>query len=528
MLDPLIPMRHVGLARRVPVVLLIFVLLVVGCRQDDSARDPTSIAPTATTSVVSTAAATSTPLAESSSPLSPSPGPTVTPPASPTADDTSAMIPEGQEVDLPDVDLSYDIDATVENFDTGEIAAMMTAHVTSREDAPLDELFFRVPPAVDDFFTLRSLARDGETIASEPSDNGTTLGIVLDPPIAAGETTSLSFAFELDLGLAREAHPFNNALIDDPVLRLGYWYPMLSNDAGFPPLLDPPYTVIADFEVRLTAPANVVVAAPASSAEPPTESAGSVEYVWTLENGRDFALMLSREYEVEERDAGGVTVRIFTVPSLYGDGDPARQAAIRERIFEIAELSLEEYARLVGPYQWDTLVIAEGGRFLGGGIEYTALTIIDVDADWLDVLVAHEVAHMWFYAAVGTRTQDDPWIDEGVATFLSEGLLNGYDSPSDRGRQSYADSLDASVYDLDGLPFNDWVPNVYTQGGSFYADLYIEMGENDFWSAMREIYDTQLFGIVTAYEVLTIFQDATDENLEPLYERYFEYEWVGS
>ena len=436
-------------------------------------------------------------------------------------------MPEGQEVDLPNVELAYEIDATVEDFDAGKIAATMTANVTSREDVPIERLFFRVPPEIDDFFTLRSLERDGQEIEPESSDGGTTLDVSLNPPLASNATVTLRFAFDLDLDSARQSHPFNNAVVDDPVLRVGYWYPMLSNDAGFPPLLDPPYTVIADFDVRLVAPADVIVAAPAIEASPPVEVEGGVEHRWELENGRDFALMLSREYEVEERTVAGVLVRIYTVPSLYGEGDVERQRAIRERIFEVAELSLAEYARLIGPYLWETLVIAEGGLYLGGGIEYTALTIIDVAADWLDVLVAHEVVHMWFYAAIGTRTQDDPWIDEGVATFLSEGLLNGYEFSSDDGRGSYADSLDASVYDLEGRSFNDWVTNIYTQGGSFFADLYIEMGDEDFWTAMRDVYDTQLFDIVTPYEMLTIFQSATDEDLTPLYERYFAYEWIG-
>jgi hypothetical protein len=341
--------------------------------------------------------------------------------------------------------------------------------------------------------------------------------------LAPGATTELAFDFLVPLRDTGDG--FASIGRDGPVLRLGVWYPMLSNNAGYPPLLDPPYTLTADYTVSFTAPFDVVVAASGQLTGPPAPTPDGVRYNYTLTNGRDFALMLSPEYEVDERATeSGIVIRQYTLASQYGDSDASR-AQIRDRAFAVAEQALADYATNIGSYPWPSLALVEAGPGLGGGIEYTALTIISYDSGSLENLIAHEVAHMWFYAAIGTRTQDDPWVDEGAAQFLGNGISSGdYALSSDQGVNTYAAPLDASIPDL--AAEGDWVAAVYTQGASFYADTYIAMGAAAFWTAMRDIYATQLFGIATPWEVLTTFQAYSDTDLSPVYERYFSYEWL--
>jgi hypothetical protein len=302
---------------------------------------------------------------------------------------------------------------------------------------------------------------------------------------------------------------------------------MLSNDDGYPPLLDPPYTLSADYDVTFTAPDGVVVAASGQLSDQSEERDGNVSYRYVLDNGRDFALMLSPDYEIDERtSASGIVVRQYTLVSQYGDSDTTRQE-IRDKAFAVAERSLAEYQANIGPYPWPSLALVEAGPGLGGGIEYTALTLISFDSETLDNLIAHEVAHMWFYATIGTRTQDDPWVDEGAATFLGNGISSGdFAISRDLGISTYIAPLGASVDDLAAFSGGDWVAAVYAQGGSFYADTYVTMGEDDFWRAMRDIYDTQAFAIATPWEILTTFQAHSDTDLLPLYERYFSYDWL--
>jgi hypothetical protein len=424
---------------------------------------------------------------------------------------------------LPDVEMTYAIEATLRDVESGIVDALSVTTVTNREDGPLEHLFFRVSPAQFNEFSLNSLTRDGEAIDPIGSDNGTTLEVALDPPLAPGATTTLAFDFVVPLRDTGDG--FASIGRDGPVLRLGFWYPMLSNDGGYPPLLDPPYTLSADYTVSFTAPPDVVIAASGQLTGTPSTTSDGVRYSYTLTNGRDFALMLSPEYEVDERTtASGIIVRQYTLVSQYGDSDAMREQ-IRDRAFAVAEQALAAYASNIGPYPWPSLALVEAGPGLGGGIEYTALTIISYDSGSLENLIAHEVAHMWFYATIGTRTQRDPWIDEGAAQFLGNGISSGdYTRSSDQEAITYAAPLDASVTALAGN--RDWVAAIYTQGASFYADTYIAMGDTAFWTAMRDLYATQRFGTATPWEVLTTFQEHSDTDLLPVYERYFSYAWL--
>jgi hypothetical protein len=500
-------------------VVVVVSLLASACLRDDAA----DVAPT-TTPVTSAVDVQSTapPTATSPSRATSTRDPTSTATPQPAATATPASIPDDQRVDLPHVELTYAIVAQVIDFDAGLVEAAATVRVTSREAAPLERLFFRVPPARDGFFTLAALTRDGQPLTAVPSDGGTTLEAPLVPALVPGETTELRFDFVLAVGASEDA--FASTQRDGPVLRLGYWYPMLSNDEGYPPILDPPYTLAADFDVTFSVPPGVIVATSG-----PAQPAGAADgrYHWRIEQARDVALMLSRDYIAEQHALGdGTVVQLYTIPSLYGDGDAQARQERRAQALATARRAFTEYERNLGPYPWPTLTIAEGGPSLGGGIEYTALTIITFDALWLEVLVAHEIAHMWFYAAIGTRTQADPWIDEGAATFLSEGMLGGYERFGRDPNADYAARLGPSVYELQELAANDWIVAVYAQGAAFYGDVYNALGPDRFWSAMREVYATQRFGILTPWELLTTFQQHAETDLEPIYGAYFTYAWI--
>jgi len=514
------------------VLLLPLSLALAGCLSDDESTpeqptpSPTSQPAQSTETTTSPSepparAATASPTASPTTTATASP--TLEPSATPTPD--ASPVPAGQEEDLPNVTLTYAIDARLRDVESGIVDAQSVVTITSQESAPLDRLFFRIAPAQFNEFSLNRLSREGIEVDSIATDNGTTLEIPLEPPLAPSDTTQLAFDFVVPLRDTGDG--FASITRDGEVMRLGVWYPMLSNDDGYPPLLDPPYTLAADYSVSFTAPAEVVVAASGELTAPPQNTDAGIRYDYTLENGRDFALMLSTAYAVDERmTASGIVVRQYTLASEYGTSDDER-ASIRDQAFATAERALAEFSANIGPYPWPSLALVEAGPGLGGGIEYSALTIISYDSGALDNLVAHETAHMWFYGIIGTRTQADPWLDEGAATFLGNGIDRGdYTISSDRGANIYIAPLGASIEEL-AMHGGDWVTAVYTQGGSFYSDMLIEMGDDAFWAAMQEIYTTQQFGIATPWEVLTSFAAHTDSDLSAIYARYFSYEWLG-
>lgn len=77
------------------------------------------------------------------------------------------------------------------------------------------------------------------------------------------------------------------------------------------------------------------------------------------------------------------------------------------------------YSYCVGDYPYNNITAVDGTIMAGGGMEYPNITVIgDMnEPDDLDVTIAHEVGHNWFYGILGSNERDLPFMDEGINSF---------------------------------------------------------------------------------------------------------------
>ena len=173
---------------------------------------------------------------------------------------------------------------------------------------------------------------------------------------------------------------------------------------------DPFVSDCANYEVILAAPAGYACAA---SARPVMETMadGSVRYTMQGDAMRDFAFALSADWQTAQKSVNGVTV------TAYADDQKAAS-----RMTGYAAEALKIYARLYGAYAYDQLTVCEAD-FPLGGMEYPGLIFIGRDwmaesqADSLELMLAHETAHQWFYALVGSDQVTDAWQDEALCEY---------------------------------------------------------------------------------------------------------------
>src|SRR6185295_8091187 len=91
-----------------------------------------------------------------------------------------------------------------------------------------------------------------------------------------------------------------------------------------------------------------------------------------------------------------------------------------QRAYVVSAMKL--ITREAGPYVWPSFTSAEA--YVGGGaMEYPMLIMNDPDMntrwfEWLDVTIAHELAHNWFYGMLGSDERAFPWLDEGFAQYM--------------------------------------------------------------------------------------------------------------
>ena len=125
--------------------------------------------------------------------------------------------------------------------------------------------------------------------------------------------------------------------------------------------------------------------------------------------------------------------------SSYGRaGLAADTAGYLSRFTEIAAGALRRYQRELGvacPSRKYEVVALPDVPFRAASVPGLMLVsedllarLADPDDDFATMIAAHEAAHLWFGALVGMRWWDDLWLEESLATYLSEWTEAGWTS----------------------------------------------------------------------------------------------------
>ena len=134
-------------------------------------------------------------------------------------------------------------------------------------------------------------------------------------------------------------------------------------------------------------------------------------------NIHDFALIASKDFIVETDTCQLATGKLIDVFTYYTN----KPNTLWTKSMAFAKEALRFYSNAVGDYPYTSVHIAESPA-AGPGMEYPALALIGTanSEKELDLLIAHEVGHNWFYGALATNERDAPWLDEGINTFYEK------------------------------------------------------------------------------------------------------------
>ena len=471
---------------------------------------PMGVMPTPTASVSPTASATRSPELTATATLTPTVLPTPLPPT-PTAVPLRAS-PESQAIALPNVNAQYQLAISELDVDSGYLRASEIVTISALEGVP-SPLFLQVVPAWDGFFTLLEMTVDDVVVEPSVLHGGFTLAV----PLQVGAPEAV-IAMDFELRVGAEASGWGGTSLDGSVLRLGYWFPIVSTDHGYSDTLDPSYTDVASFDVSLTVDPDVAFSYTGEIVEEAALDDGRVRYVMRADNVRDFALALSRDYTRDRVvSEAGVAVELYSI-------DTASET--RSAVLAWAVDAIDQLSALIGPYPYATFRIADAGPSMPGGVEFPGMVYYNPNYAQLDRLIYHEVAHQWLYGIIGTRTLDDGWVDEGGAEFFERGLPTGFAEVPTVPPGGYEYPLDAASGELLADASRQWYFSIYEQGARLYYAVAETMGWEAFWQAMRALYDTYAFGIATSWDVLETWQLHSPVDLRPLFDETFRYDWI--
>ena len=369
----------------------------------------------------------------------------------------------------------------------------------------------------------------GQPLTITPIITNTMIHLPLASPLLAGETTQIQFRYHLDLPRLDPLGwgPTGNAGWGPDLIQMGDWYPSLvPYDAlahrwrtwDYTPVGDPVRTDLADFSVQINVSPDVVIAAPGYVA---TE--GNIRR-YELANGRAFAFLASPHYTLLEGYSQNTPVRVFVLNT---------HQALAPVVLNTAVQAINLYRGRFGPYPHDELIIAENG-FLTA-MEYSAIVSLsgyafteynDSPRSLLTPITAHEVAHQYWYSAVGNDQVLEPWLDEALC-MLAELLYYEDHYPDDVEwwwqyrvhRWNPTGYVDNTIYDYGNSP--DFVHDVYSQSAYFMRDLREQMNPMNFNNFLWAYYEQHRQQTITAEDFFTMAQSYTTTDLTPLVARYF-------
>ncbi|MBE7556226.1 MAG: M1 family metallopeptidase [Anaerolineales bacterium] len=407
--------------------------------------------------------------------------------------------------------------------------------------APGSELVFRLYPNLQNYdgisrVTTALVNSTPVNITSIADEAAIRLALPVVNSSSGFVTVDLAFVTELSSQPGLDAGNYTLFGWDGPILSLSGFYPTLAVRQDGEWILDNPpshgdvlYNEVALYQLDLTLPRDLVVVA--SSVTLNVIDNPDSSRTWQIVGGplRDMTVIAGPFQAVSESAAGA------TVTSYYL---PGHEAAAKT-VLAHATASLRFYSDIYGLYPYTELDVVEAPLNFRG-MEYTGLVLIGEDLyqnsdpatrSQQAFLVAHEVAHQWWYAALGNNPYQHPWLDEGLAEYSAFEYYRGILGEGEAERlmtgrwlipfDSAAGSLDGSV-DRPAAAFDpaSYELLVYAKAALFFNALREQLGEVMYRQVLQTYYLENRYKIVTPQTFLVTAQRVSGQNLNPLVEEW--------
>jgi hypothetical protein len=399
-----------------------------------------------------------------------------------------------------------------------EITGQEKVTYWNNEDVPLDKIYLRMfPNNTGDIMVVSKVLVNGIETPINVEYKNTALRVDLPAVLQPGESAivELTYAVQIPTEFGGNYGLFSYI---DGILALDQVYAIIPvyDDEGWnveDPALngDMIYADPAFFTVTIHAPADLVIA---SSGVVVNEQEKDGMKTQTVVAGpaRDFYLAGSTKYRTVSQQVGETLVTSY-YPEGYETGG--------EYVLEVGAKALESFNQRLGTYPYTELDLV-GTPMEAGGMEYSGIVAMgiqfyDPETDfgglsaftYLESATAHEVAHEWFFDMVMDDQIDEPWIDEGMAQFLTAYYYE--DRYGSAAASSYRESwysrwsrVDSKLMPI-GLPVRAYTETeygaiIYGRAPLFVQSLRDRMSDEVFSKFLKSLFDQYKWGILTTEE----------------------------
>jgi hypothetical protein len=409
---------------------------------------------------------------------------------------------------------------------------------TNTENVPLSEVYFRLYPNLpgyDGKMRVDTVVVDDQPVQFEMQAKNSALRVPLPQPLLAGMSTDISLSYEADVrGQTRQGYNIFSA--SESTIALAGFYPAIAvyDESGWnieipPPYGDATYLDTSFYQVELTLPQPMVVAASGSLVQNKSNADGTQTLSLVSGPMRDFYIVTRADFKVISQTVEGTVVNSYYPPEMAEGGKSAlRYATDSLRVFN------ERFGRY--PYiEFDVAATPTSA----GGVEYPGIVVVsqrmyDDSGGFFEHATAHEVAHQWWYGMVGNDQVDNPWLDESLTNYSAlvyweaiEGPQNAKEimnmfflGPYEQVKSQGQDR--AVIGPVADFSEGEYGAIVYGKGPLFFNALRQEVGDETYFKIMRTYFTEYKYKIARPDDLFRVIKQVSGRDVEPLVETWLQ------
>ncbi len=400
---------------------------------------------------------------------------------------------------------------------------------TNQENVSLTEVDFAIYSEIlGGSIKVNKVLLDGQSVT--PTFTKGLMRIHLAESLQPGQNVIFFIDFSITVPTLGGDFYYGIFGFNNEILSLAHAYPtiLVYNEQGWnnqTPDLDgdPLFSDTSFYLVSIDAPDDLTLVASGVELNH-QETKGRQKVLFADGPARDFYLAASKNFSKQSEKIGETTFNSYAPASL----NQAAKSALKT-----AEAAIDDFSRRYAPYpytEFDIVPIVTSA----GGVEFPGMTAVAENVynqgGFLEVVVAHEVAHQWFYNMVGNETQKQPWLDESLAQFVT--CQYYFDKDGTQAEQSCLDSMKARWDSLNdqkipiGEPVSAYTNNsygaiIYGRGPLFFQALRQQIGQSTFDSLMHDYATSFAWEIATTDSFKNLAEQHCNCDLSPLFT-----EWV--
>lgn len=352
------------------------------------------------------------------------------------------------------------------------------------------------------------------------SIQGVSLQVNLDQDLLPGENINVEMKWQAKV--PRAAYRYGSK---GGIFMLGNFYPILnvytneewhtSYDAVFG---DPFCFNCADYIVRLNTPDSYQVAATGNIITRVAEDNGRQTHLIQAQNARDFSMAIMYGYE-EIVSGHNPAIKVYL---------PWGKEHLGQKVLDESADILQYYScQLVSyPYSEFKIVFVPMKGF--HGMEYSGMIFLrddflgpDTDCEHSQFVLAHEIAHQWWYGIVGNDQLREPWLDEGLANWSAYKYLEdvkGKKRP-EKQLESKDVNLARELQEMYSRP--DYYRTAYTGGESFWFALEEQLGSEKTFKVLHRYIAENKYGIADSENLLETIKKEAGKDMNGFFFEWF-------